>query len=231
MAVKIIKAKLTEKVTIAKDTFLLRIPFQETMEFQAGQFVNILVAPNIRRSYSIATPPSIMNSVDLIGDSVVGGPGSKFFESIQVGDEIEMLGPLGQFVYKEAQKPVYFFATGTGVVPFISMITHALETLGTKRQIKLFVGFRVRETVFYNEYFEKLQANYPNFEYVVTVSQPDESWTGRKGRITNYYEYVVKQNPDIEAYICGSTKMIEDVALRLGNLGVNPNEIYYEKYY
>lgn len=231
MPVQVYKTKINAKKQIAENTFLLKIPLDKEMQFEAGQFINILVAPNIRRSYSIASPPSFTKSIDLIGDTVMGGPGSQFFGNSVVGQEVEFLGPLGKFVYKEQEKPVYFFATGTGLVPFISMVSQALETIHSQRQIKLFIGFRHQESIFYKEYFENLASKYPNFELILTLSQPDESWQGNKGRITEYYPNVVEQNKDIDAYICGSQKMIDDVAKTLADIGVSQDSIYYEKYY
>lgn len=231
MPVQVYKTKISAKEQIAENTFLLKIPLEKEMLFEAGQFVNVLVAPNIRRSYSIASAPVSTTSIDLIGDRVIGGPGSQFFGDSVVGQEVEFLGPLGKFVYKEQEKPVYFFATGTGLVPFISMVSHALEALHTQRDVKLFIGFRHQATVFYKEYFEALASRYPNFELVLTLSQPDESWQGKRGRITEYYPQVVEQNKDIDAYICGSQKMIDDVAQTLATLGVPQESIYYEKYY
>lgn len=233
MAVKIYKTKIAFTAVIAQQVHKLNIPLQtgETIDFQAGQFVNVLVAPGVRRSYSIASPPSYNTGIDLIADSVIGGPGSQFFLNAKVGDEVEFLGALGNFVYKEEEKPAYFFATGTGVVPFISMITYALETLNTGRTIKLFLGFRHEHNIFYRDHFENLASRYPNFELVLSLSQPSENWTGNHGRITEYYLKEVEQNKDFAGYICGSRTMIDEVVLNLSNLGVAKENIYYEQYY
>lgn len=233
MAVKIFKTKIASDETIAKDVRLLKITLTppEVLDFQAGQFINILVAPSIRRSYSIASSPNDNCNIDLIADTVLGGPGSQFFANAKAGNDIEFLGPMGTFVYIESPKPAYIFATGTGLVPFISMITYALETLHTQRQIKLFLGFRYEESIFYKEYFENLQAKYPNFEFVLTLSKPTESWQGRTGRISEHYPQVVEQNKDFDGYICGSRQMIDDVVVRLTTAGVASENIHYEQYY
>lgn len=233
MAVKIYKTKIASNETIAKDVRLLKISLTppDTLDFQAGQFINILVAPSTRRSYSIASSPRDNSGIDLIADTVLGGPGSQFFANAKAGDDIEFLGPMGTFVYTESPKPAYFFATGTGVVPFISMIAYALETLHTQRQLKLFLGFRYEESVFYKEYFENLQTKYPNFEFILTLSKPSDSWQGKRGRISEHYPQVVEQKKDFEGYICGSRQMIDDVVARLTTAGVASENIHYEQYY
>lgn len=233
MAVKIYKTKIAFTAVIAEQVHKINIPLNEgeLIDFQAGQFVNVLVAPGVRRSYSIASPPSYNTGIDLIADSVIGGPGSLFFLNAKEGDDVEFIGPLGNFVYKEEEKPAYFFSTGTGVVPFISMITYALETLNTQRAIKLFLGFRHEQNIFYQDHFERLADRYPNFELVLSLSQPSENWSGNRGRITEHYMKEVEQNKDFIGYICGSRGMIDEVVLNLTNQGVAKENINYEQYY
>ncbi len=233
MAVKILRTKVSSHEDIANKVHKIRIIFSEGegLEFQAGQFVNILVAPATRRSYSIASSPADLAGIDLIGDSVIGGPGSIFFANAKQGDDIEILGPLGNFVYKESQNPACFFATGTGVVPFISMISYALETVQTKRQIILFLGFRHEEDIFYREFFENLASQYTNFKFVMTLSKPSNDWSGLQGRITDHYIEYAKENQNFEGYVCGSRTMISEVVENLTNLGVPKENIYYEQYY
>ena len=233
MSVKIYKSKIAYTEEIAESVHKLNIPLNEgeTIDFQAGQFINLLVAPGVRSSYSVASPPSYNTGIDLIADSVIGGPGSQFFANAKVGDEVEFIGPLGNFVYKEESKPAYIFATGTGAVPFISMITYALETLHTTRTIKLFLGFRHEKNIFYKYHFERLASSFPNFEFILTLSQPEADWQGYRGRITEHYLKAVEIEKDFAGYVCGSRKMIDDVVLNLTNAGVVKENIYYEQYY
>jgi len=231
MAIKFKTAVITKKKTIAQDTYWIKLEPQdaEVIEFDPGQFVTLIVAPNIRRSYSIASLPG-NKDFGLIGDTVAGGPGSKFFLNSKVGDKVEYIGPIGRFTYKESSNPAYFLATGTGLVPFMSMIKHALTKNKSKGVMKLFVGFRHQEQVFSKEYFEKLDKEFSNFEFILTLTKPDKDWKGLTGRITKYYEKEL-ENADIDAYICGSKKMVEDVEKRLIKAGVKKESILYEPYY
>jgi len=233
MGVKIYKAKIAHAELIAEDVHKLNVPLNEgeMIDFQAGQFVNLRVSQDARRSYSIASTPSYNTGIDLIADSVIGGPGSQFFSNAKTGDEVEFLGPLGNFFYIEEGKPAYFFATGTGVVPFISMIGHALETIGTKREIKLFLGFRHQRNIFYQDYFEDLTRKFPNFELLLTLSRPEDDWMGNRGRITEHYLNIIQQDPNFSGYLCGSRAMIDEVVLNLTNAGVAKKDIHYEQYY
>lgn len=232
MRPKIFKAKILEKEQVAEETYRLRIEIPSDVEFgfTPGQFVNLLVAPMLRRSYSIASIPQDKGWIELIADTVMQGPGSKFFELAKPGEEVEVLGALGQFVYKPSDRPAYFFSTGTGVVPFMSMIRHALEVEKTTRTIKLFQGFRYASSTFGQGLLDDLSTRFDNFEYTMTLSKPEDDWQGNRGRITEYYKDAIK-DADFDAYICGSSSMIADVENRLLDAGLSEQNIYYEQFY
>lgn len=227
---KIIKAVINEKQQVAENTFQLRMvdPDGAVFEFQPGQFATITVAPMTKRSYSIASIPG-KNYIDFIADTNRGGPGSQFFANAKEGDVVEMIIPLGNFYYIESDKPAYFFGTGTGVVPFMSMVEHALTTLKTTRKLYLYSGFRFVETVFGKELLELLDVQYENFSYKLNLTQPPQDWMGPVGRITQYIDQL--KETDIECYVCGSNDMVTDVVERLKAKGVPDAQIHHEMFY
>lgn len=225
-----IMATINDKTEVAKDTYLLRMvnPDGSVFEFEPGQFATITVAENTKRSYSIASIPG-KSYVDFIADTKRGGPGSQFFASAQVGDSVEMLIPLGNFYYVDAQKPVYFFGTGTGIVPFMSMAEHALTNLKSPRMMYLYAGFRYEEETFGKQDLAMLDVMHENFIFQVSLTQPTESWQGSCGRITKFIDEL--KDTDIECYVCGSNEMVKDVSDRLKAKGVPAEQIYFEMFY
>ena len=84
--------------TPAIKSFFLRL--SETFDYTAGQHVDVrLIAPNgytAMRSYSIASDPSESKVIELAIERLTDGEVSSFFRDIaQVGDTIELRGPLG----------------------------------------------------------------------------------------------------------------------------------------
>jgi ferredoxin-NADP reductase len=222
-------SKISKKDLIAKDTYLMQLTIDKNLEFIPGQFVTILVAKNTRRSYSISSLPGT-NTIEIIGDTVAGGPGSQFFLNSNIGDEVSFLGPLGNFVYRESDLPAYFFATGTGVVPFISMANYALEIAKTTRTIKLIYGSRYQNNLIQMDNLNHLDSQYTNFELITALSKPDTNWTGFSGRITELIpQSIIDKN--IHAYICGSNAVITDVKKLLLESNIPAANIFYEQFY
>lgn len=197
------------------------------LEYKAGQFASIVVAKNIRRSYSFASLDTDQSKFDLIVDIAPGGPGSVYFDKLQVGDEMSCLAPLGNFIYRaEEDYPVHFYATGTGIAPLWVMILDALKT--TKREVKLFLGFRFEDEIFYRSEIEQLAQKYPNFSYDIFISRPTDKWTGRTGYVN---QDIPNLKTNVDAYICGGNHMIVDTTEKLKAVGIPAGQIYSEQYY
>src|SRR5438270_7853056 len=113
--------------TPAIKSFFLSL--SETFDHAAGQHVDVrLTAPNgytAMRSYSIASAPSASNVIELAIERLPNGEVSPFFHDVaQVGDTIELRGPLGgHFLWPgPSNRPVLLIGAGAGVVPLIAMI-------------------------------------------------------------------------------------------------------------
>jgi len=216
---------------IAQDTHHLRIRPQlpDVFDFNPGQFVTITVAPMAKRSYSIASTPK-QNYIDLLADTKRGGLGSQFFVNAVAGQEVEVIGPLGIFTMRENDHPVMFWATGTGIVPFLSMIKDLLTTKASTKKIVLNCSFRFAEDIFGKEELEQLAKDHPNFTLNLYISRPNEAWTGKSGRITEYFN-TEKIDLAFDHYLCGAKEMISDVTAKITEQGTPKEQIYHEQYY
>jgi len=230
MEIQTIKGRIEQKEQIAENTFSIKIVNNDgsAFDFKPGQFITLIIAPGVRRSYSVASTPG-KNYIELIGDTVRGGPGSQFFLNSKVGDEVEFLFPLGNFFYVESEKPAYFFCTGTGIVPFMSMVEYALTILNSPRELTLYSGFRFQEDIIGDGLLKMLDIRFENFRYMINLTQPPEGYDGPVGRITQYIEKL--ENTDIEVYICGSNQMVLDVKEKLIAKGVPAEQIHHEMFY
>lgn len=203
----------------------------EVLNFQPGQFVSIRVNGRDVRSYSLAGTEGD-NLYRLIVDVKPGGPGSQFFDHLKVGDQFEFIGPAGRFVYmpSDGAEEMLFLATGTGVAPFKAMIDAALST-GDTRKIALYFGLRFVEDIFWDDYFNQLQAAHANVRFVLCLSKPDERWKGVVGHITDMVKAEYTDLSHASAYLCGNGKMILEASVLLRDKNMKPERIYSEKFF
>jgi len=223
---KVLKAEnLTEKM------HFFQFESEEAFDVIPGQYLSVKVSDARVNCYSVAGFEA-PNKFNLLVDSTPGGPGSKFFESLKVGDKMTFLGPFGNFKLKpnEDVENMLFFATGCGTAPLKYMIESALQEGKKDRKIKLYLGVNNFCDVFFKDYFNDLVKKYENFSYEIAVNNPDPKWEGPTGFVT---ELVKKDFPDASkcsAYLCGNKFMVEDVSKVLIERGCPEERIYTEKY-
>ncbi len=229
MKVYNIQSKILNKKKLSDILYQFTLEVPEEFEFIPGQFVSVMVAPSIRRSYSVLYQKD--NTVELLVDVAPGGPGSKFFENAKVGDIAPILGPLGRFIYQNTPNPKTFIATGTGIAPFVPMIQDLIQR-EFEPEINLFLGTRYISTSNILNYLEKEQ-EYLNFHQYNCISQPETELSNssfRDGRVTKIVPEVLDDIKDMEFYICGVNVMIDDMVEVLKGMGVKDRMIFFERY-
>lgn len=221
------KEQLTEFVYLV--TFKLVEPTEIT--FLAGQTFMLNVAPGINRTMSICSEPSQTTRILMCHDVSPNGPGSKWTLEHNVGDTATFMAPLGMFTLDtESQRRKIFVATGTGIAPYRSMLLDYLLHGGSD-DITLYWGMRHEEDLYWVSEFQELSIKYPNFRFVICLSQPSSSWQGSKGRVT---EHVVQEELNIErsdVYLCGNQLMIKDIEVQLKDKHVPIHQIFKELYF
>ncbi len=204
----------------------------------------------IYRAYSMANHPAEGNIVMLNiriatppWDRKKGGfmnvnPGicSSYIFSRKPGDKVTISGPYGEFFIKDTQNEMMFIGGGAGMAPMRSHIFDLFETKKTKRKATFWYGGRSKRELFYQDHFDKIQAENPNFKYEIALSEPLESdnWKGYKGFIHQViYDNYLKDHPEpeeIEYYLCGPPMMNAAILKMLDDLGVPQEMIAFDDF-
>ena len=236
MTPKFHQAFLKKRIRLTKDVyeFVFALKNPETIDFKAGQFVNIRVDDGKEkiffRSYSIMNTPDENSIIKSCIKIIPGGRCSQWLENIPMDTSVTLMGPIGMFTFREtSQKNSLFVATGTGITPLYSMIVNEIQK-GNKKPMHLVWGFRHEEDIFYQNFFEILSKKYPNFHSTITLSQSKENWMGEKGRVTDYLEKNFPDSQNTEVYICGLGKMVLDVKNLCIQKGMPSEAVHFEKY-
>ena len=186
---KAIVEKIIHETSRAK-TFRLRI--SDRPPFRSGQHYDVrLTAPDgyqAQRSYSIASAPESEGVIDLTIEIIENGEVSPFFHQIvEVGDEIEMRGPIGgPFSWSSAEEgPLLLLAGGSGIVPLMSMLRHRIAT-GSQVRTALIYSARTLVDVIYRTELEEFASQDAEMRPVVTLTrETDAAWSGERGRVTD----------------------------------------------
>ncbi|MBR1374869.1 MAG: NADH:ubiquinone reductase (Na(+)-transporting) subunit F [Cardiobacteriaceae bacterium] len=201
---------------------------------------------HVVRAYSMANYPDekgiIMLNVRIASppprapEGTPPGLMSSYIYSLKPGDKVTISGPFGEFFAKDTDAEMVFIGGGAGMAPMRSHIFDQLKRLNTKRKISFWYGARSKREIFYEDDFNKLAEEFPNFEWHIALSDalPEDNWTGFTGFIHNVvYENHLKNHPapeDCEFYMCGPPMMTKSVIDMLHNLGVEDENILLDNF-
>lgn len=190
------KARVDSIQTLVPNTFLLEV-FSPSIasKIKPGQFCNIKVSetdyPLLRRPFSICRVDG--DNLHFMFD--VHGEGTKLLSSKIIGDEIDILGPLGKgFNYNGDYKIAIIIAGGMGAAPF----PYLIESLPKDKEVYCFIGGRSRDNII--EYGMKN----------ISVSTDDGS-LGVKGTIVDLFkkEFGKFQKDSARIFACGPNPMLK----------------------
>lgn len=211
--------ELLEKQVIAPSINQLRFKKPAGFTFAAGQFVQCKITlpeGEYLRSYSISSTPDAPY-LELCIKYLPGGKASNYFDTLAVGEKALLSGPRGRFVVSNTSFPKYFIATGTGMAPVMPMVE-------TAEAVDVLFGVRTEADIFWLDRLQKVRERTVPCTTRITLSKPEESWTGLRGRVIEHLQIV----PDGEYYVCGSVEMVKDVRTALLEKGVNTKSIHFE---
>jgi CDP-4-dehydro-6-deoxyglucose reductase, E3 len=188
----------------------LRLPANDRLQFLAGQYIDLLLPGNVRRSFSMANAPHDDAFLHLHLRNYGGPFSAHVFGKMKERDILRFEGPFGIFFLREdSDKPIILLASGTGFAPIKAMVEHALhKQLG--RPMSLYWGCRARADLYLNELPERWHREH-GVRYVPVLSdaQPADHWTGRTGLV---HHAVMEDAPDLsghQIYACGAPVMVE----------------------
>jgi Na+-transporting NADH:ubiquinone oxidoreductase subunit F len=200
---------------------------------------------SVTRAYSMANYPGekgiVMLNVRIappppsIPDAPPGVM-SSFIFGLKAGDQVTISGPYGEFFARDTDAEMVFVGGGAGMAPMRAHIFDQLKRLDTQRRMSFWYGARSRREIFYQEDFDRLQREHPNFEWHVGLSdpQPDDNWDGYRGFIhevllMHYLSYHPAPE-DCEYYLCGPPMMNTAVIKMLEDLGVERDNILLDDF-
>ncbi len=214
---------IKDVVHIAKDAVNLVFGKPEVFDYQPGQFITIVHEVNgkkIRRAYSLCTTPFEDEYPAVTVKRVPGGQMSNFLnEHVKVGDQIEIMEPMGMFTTSfdpSNNRKAVFFGGGSGITPLISIIRSVLLK-EPKSETVLVYGNRSKEYIMFKDLIRELKGKYNDrFKVIHILEEGDADYQGRphKDMIVQICKSV-SCDQQTEFYICGPQPMMDIVAIGL----------------
>ena len=208
----------------------LQLPANDSFAYRAGQYVEFILRDGARRSYSMASAPSLGPSMEL---HIRHMPGGKFtdhvFGAMKEKEILRVEGPYGSFFLREdSTKPIILLASGTGFAPIKALLEH-MQHLASKRPVTLYWGGRRPADLYMQDWVLEQQKAMPQLRYIPVVSDATEEdqWQGRSGFV---HRAVMEDFPDLsghQVYACGAPIVIESARKDFSAISQLPPDEFY----
>jgi len=207
-------------------------------DFEPGQYTQITLLEPIyndkegnSRLFSIASSPKNKQSL-MFATRALDSAFNKNILEMPLGAKAQLGDPGGNTpLHKDSSIPAVFLIGGIGITPIRCIVEYVTDEK-LPYEMQLFYSCRkVSSAAFLGE-FESWAEKNPNFNLFPTIDDTsDKTWKYDYGHIDE--DMIIKHIKDISKpiyYVVGPPKMV-DVMLRiLSGLGVDKNNIRFEKF-
>jgi ferredoxin-NADP reductase len=206
--------------------------------YLSGQHVDVRLTADdgytAQRSFSLASSDDA-GRFELTVQRVPGGEVSPYFvDDMQVGDQIEVRGPIGGwFAWRpEWSDPVLLIAGGSGVVPLMAMVRERDRT-GSRVPFRLVYSVRSPDEAIYADELatQSSSSDALTVEWVYTRSAP-QGWERPPSRLDESdlsdLSWAARSTP--RCYVCGPTGFVEAASRLLLTLGHPAQMIRTERF-
>lgn len=186
------------------------------------------------RSYSIASVAR-GDLITITVERVENGEVSPYLvDELQVGDHLEVRGPIGgHFVWTTEQGgPVLLVGGGSGVVPLMSMVRHRID-LGSDVPVTLLYSLRAPQDLIYGAELADRHAADDGLQVLLTYTrEAPAQWQGYHRRIDRAMlaEAMGPTGTEGQAFVCGSAPFVEAVVGHLISLGYPVERVKTERF-
>jgi ferredoxin-NADP reductase len=214
--------------TARAKSFRLRLP-QPSQHLAGQHYVVRLTAPDgytASRSYSVASAPDGSDEIELTVERLEGGEVSSFLhDDLEVGDELEVRGPIGGWFVWRGDAPAVLVGGGSGVVPLMAMLRLARRT-GRADDLRLVTSVRSPADLLYAS-----ELTGPGVTVVYSRQTPD-GWPRPAGRLAmaDLDGLASHGGGTSTVYVCGSARFADGASELLMGSGVTAERIRVERF-
>ena len=211
-AIQKIPAVVSEKSFIGKQ--ILRLRLNATIDYQPGQYFTLWRDNQLARSYSVASVPPLQTELEFHIKHIENGAFSHWAaNTLQVGDTLNLQGPMGTCFYtpQQAEQTLLLAGIGTGLAPLYGIVRDALAKQHSGN-IYLYVAARDANNFYYTEALKQLCQKHPNLQVKFVCQTLAEAHAAEEFTVGDIYQVIKQQHPnmrDYKVFLCGAESFVK----------------------
>jgi len=227
---KVFAAEITNviRLTEMEKLFHLRIlddAERERFTFLPGQFVMIEVPGYGEVPISISSSTSNKGFIELCIRKA--GSVTNALHRAQRGAVVGIRGPFGTHFPLERMKrqSILLIAGGLGLAPLRAPIYYATENRADFKDVHILYGTKSPDQLLFDYQYESWR-RIDDVNMQIIVEEPNDSWDGPVGLITQLLDDVHVNPNETYAIVCGPPVMFKFVCQRLNQMGIPMDQMF-----
>ncbi|MFO8142907.1 MAG: NO-inducible flavohemoprotein [Marinobacter sp.] len=200
------------------------------MDFQPGQYITVLLEVDgqpLRRSYSLSCEPGTGHYRISVKREPGGVASNYLHDCVDVGTELELLPPSGEFTLNHHSRPLVLLTAGVGITPAISMLE---ATAISDREIH-FIHCALNSRVHaFRAHVDEMAEQHENVRphYIYSEPLPGDMAHGEGLITSDTLSRLLPEDHDVDLYFLGPKPFMQSVWHISKSLRIPANQIHYE---
>lgn len=225
------KARISRLEMLSESSIWLELEGPEIgkLKFLPGQYAHLQIPGTSQtRAYSFSSMVKA-NRVGFLIRNVPGGKMSTALSGVaREGDDLQWRAPFGSFYLRKIERPLLMIAGGTGLAPFLAMLER-IAAASVEMPMHLLYGVTHDQDLVCLDVLNEMKSRLPMFDYTVVVA--NTTVAGRhQGVVTTYLRPEHLHGGHVDVYLCGPPPMVVAVERYIGELGLTPASMHFEKF-
>ncbi len=226
------QAKVVSKKLLAKRIMRLSISKPRNFTFSPGQFVELKIGPGLARTYSMASSEADLDLNFHLQLHHYGRASGYIWDSLKVGDEISVNGPLGvSYLRAQDSHPILCASSESGLGPLMAIL-RGIRDAGVENPVHIYLGFLREEDVYLVKELKELAGQIRNLICLkwAVYSAPSGGAFERGQTLTSLIADDFRELNEYRAYLFGSANAIEALARQAVKLGVARERLHADAF-
>lgn len=229
--------RLVEKTDVSHNTRIFRFALpSETgqLGLPLGRHISLRAnvgGREIRRPYTPITSEQCLGHFELLIKVYPAPHGlmSRHLDSMEIGDSIDVRGPLGKFTYaRNSYRKLHMVCGGTGITPMWQVFRAVLSDPNDMTQINLVFANVTEDDILLRDQLDELAASEDRFSVYYVLNEAPTNWDGGVGFVSREIleEQFGEPERDAMVVMCGPPPMNKAMKSILGGLGYSESQIF-----
>lgn len=203
-----ISCNVTSIEMLTEQVYKFILTPSSTVNFEAGQYLQLVLAEDDKRAFSIANSPDKPYLELHIGATDANPYAMAAVKHLQDNSSVTVEVGLGKAQYQaNSVNPIILVAGGTGF-SYVKSIAEHIAQQKIKRPVFLYWGAKQADALYASKEMQAWANQHTDYQFVPVVEEPSSDWTGKTGYVHQAVMQDIISLEPYDVYVAGPFNMV-----------------------